>query len=59
MVLKFKAEGFQEFQEILKDIGNNHKSKDIFVLFSGSKDVSGQSWCPDCVEGMLRKMSSF
>ena len=22
---------------------------DVFVLFSGSKDESGASWCPDCV----------
>nr|CAH0104461.1 unnamed protein product [Daphnia galeata] len=49
MVLKLKAEGFQEFQAILNDIASK-KSEDIFILFSGSKDTTGQSWCPDCVE---------
>lgn len=27
------------------------KGKKVFVLFTGSKDVStGESWCPDCVK---------
>lgn len=25
------------------------KSPPVFVLFCGSKDATGQSWCPDCV----------
>jgi hypothetical protein len=40
MVLKLKAEGFQEFQAILNDIASK-KSEDIFILFSGSKDTTG------------------
>ncbi len=39
MVQKLKAEGYQEFQTVLKDIEN--KSKEIFILFSGSKDTTG------------------
>jgi len=39
MVLKLKAEGFQEFQTILNDIET--KSNEIFILFSGSKDTTG------------------
>lgn len=22
--------------------------KSVFILFTGNKDESGQSWCPDC-----------
>lgn len=25
----------------------------VFVLFTGSKDASGKSWCPDCVVGSI------
>lgn len=60
MVLKFKAEGYEEFKTVIQKIEAEHKSKEIFVLFSGSKDSTGQSWCPDCVEGRhLNKFFKF
>ena len=51
MVIRMKAEGFQQFKTILKEIESKHTSSDVYILFSGSKDESGNSWCPDCVEG--------
>ena len=49
MVVKMKVEGFAEFEKTITEIGKEPKT--IFVLFSGSMDSSGQSWCPDCVAG--------
>ena len=50
MVQHIKAEGFQEFKSVMNEI-ESKKLTEVFVLFSGSKDANGQSWCPDCVEG--------
>ena len=47
MVQKFEVEGFDAFVEKIESIKS--LGKDIFVLFSGSKTPSGESWCPDCV----------
>ncbi|XP_057365345.1 thioredoxin domain-containing protein 17-like [Daphnia carinata] len=50
MVQKLKAEGFEQFQTVISEVENKNPNGDIFILFSGSKDTTGQSWCPDCVE---------
>merc|ERR1712227_13456 len=39
------VEGFDAF---MFEVGK-HAGKPVFVLFSGSKDKDGVSWCPDCV----------
>ena len=52
MVVKFKVEGFENFQAKIAELEKEYQS--IFVLFSGSKDASGQSWCPDCVVGKYK-----
>ncbi len=49
MVVKIKVEGFTEFEKTITEMVKEPKT--IFVLFSGSKDSTGQSWCPDCVAG--------
>ena len=47
MVQKIKVEGFDAFNtEVNKVKGSGAP---VFVLFSGSKDAGGKSWCPDCV----------
>nr|AMK05619.1 thioredoxin 3 [Euphausia superba] len=47
MVQKIKVEGFEAcIAEVDKVKGSGAP---IFVLFSGSKDASGVSWCSDCV----------
>ena len=43
-----KSEGIDSFLSVIEE----HKDKEeVFVLFCGGKDESGQSWCPDCVDG--------
>ena len=49
MVGKSKAEGFNEFSSKLAEIQANDKK--LIILFSGSRDLEGKSWCPDCVAG--------
>ena len=49
MVTKVHVEGFDALMaEICK-----HINKDLYVLFCGSRDQEGKSWCPDCVVGKL------
>ena len=43
-----KVEGFEAFQAKIAELTKT--GGDIFVMFSGSKDSNGSSWCPDCVE---------
>merc|ERR1712071_325726 len=47
MVKQFHVEGFQEFENKISEIEKSEN--DVFVLFSGSKNASGESWCSDCV----------
>ncbi|XP_042207722.1 thioredoxin domain-containing protein 17-like [Homarus americanus] len=47
MVQKIEVEGFEAFVEQVETFKSS--GKPIFVLFSGSKDSNGKSWCPDCV----------
>ncbi|CAF3093384.1 unnamed protein product [Rotaria socialis] len=46
MTSSLSVTGYEEFKNILNNYG---KDKRIFLLFSGSKDDQGNSWCPDCV----------
>ncbi|XP_023321472.1 thioredoxin domain-containing protein 17 [Eurytemora carolleeae] len=47
MVQKFQVEGYEAFKAKVEELAKG--DKDVFVLFSGSKDSNGESWCPDCV----------
>jgi len=55
MVRKLKVEGIEAFNKTVVELG----SVELYVLFSGSKDSSGQSWCPDCVAGTSLISSSI
>ena len=48
------AEGFDEFKAKLESLS---KAERLLVLFSGSKNERGESWCPDCVtaDPVIRK----
>ncbi|XP_032823792.2 thioredoxin domain-containing protein 17 [Petromyzon marinus] len=37
--------GYAEFTSAVRRL----QGREIFALFSGSKDAGGESWCPDCV----------
>ncbi|KAK7478253.1 hypothetical protein BaRGS_00030511 [Batillaria attramentaria] len=45
MVKQIHVEGYDAFNKAVEE----NKGQKIFALFSGSKDASGGSWCPDCV----------
>lgn len=47
MVNIVKVEGFEAFQAEVAELSKT--GGDVFVMFSGSKDSNGVSWCPDCV----------
>ena len=51
MASRTNIEGYEEFCKSIDDFSKQNKQ--IYVLFSGSKDASGKSWCPDCVKGIL------
>ncbi|CAB0027894.1 unnamed protein product [Trichogramma brassicae] len=46
MVVRHYIEGYENFLEFIENWDSN---KPTFVLFTGSKLESGESWCPDCV----------
>ena len=47
MVKVTKVEGFDAFKAKVSELSS--AGGDLFVMFSGSKDAGGVSWCPDCV----------
>lgn len=48
MVKTHKVEGFDAFKAKVEELAGT--GADVFVMFSGSKNAEGVSWCPDCVE---------
>lgn len=44
--------------ELLTKLDELKDKNDVFILFSGSKDASGKSWCPDCNDGKYFQDSS-
>jgi len=49
MARKLHVEGYDELQSALQA----NQGQIIFVLFCGSLEKNGQSWCPDCVKGIV------
>lgn len=37
--------------QLLEELKNLEAQEDVFILFTGSKDDTGKSWCPDCNDG--------
>lgn len=52
MVKVHKVAGYEEFCSFINDLTKNPKEV-VNVYFTGSKDNSGKSWCPDCNDGKL------
>lgn len=46
--LQLQVEGLSNLMEALKE----HEGKRRTVMFMGSMNESGESWCPDCRQGM-------
>lgn len=47
MAKRCKVEGYQAF--IDKVTALEKEGRTVYCMFCGSKDKSGESWCPDCV----------
>ena len=45
--LQLQVEGLSNLMKALKE----HEGKRRTVMFMGSMNESGESWCPDCREG--------
>ena len=48
MVQRLNLDGYDA---CLSKLESFSKDQTVFVLFTGSKDSAGNSWCPDCVTG--------
>jgi len=57
MVKEITTEGFEELESCLKKL----EKQTVFVLFTGTPDANGASWCPDCViaEPVIHKSLTF
>ncbi|XP_055376292.1 thioredoxin domain-containing protein 17-like [Condylostylus longicornis] len=50
-----KLSGYNEF----RNYADNIKSGNVNFYFTGSKNESGVSWCPDCVEALPHVEEAF
>jgi len=48
MVKKVNVQGYNQFRETVDSLSKSSPDS-ILCFFSGDKDSSGKSWCPDCV----------
>lgn len=46
MVHQVEVEGYENFCQKITELEKNGK---VIVMFAGSLDDTGKSWCPDCV----------
>lgn len=49
MAQQHKIQGYDDLIECVNRLKKDDKP--INIYFTGSKDDTGKSWCPDCVEG--------
>jgi hypothetical protein len=54
MVEQVNVNGLSELSTKLDGLKDKN---DVYILFTGSKDSSGSSWCPDCNDGMSLTIS--
>ena len=47
MVQEYTVQGFENFMSKVSEL--EKQGKEVYCLFSGTKDANGKSWCPDCV----------
>lgn len=48
--IELQVEGLEQ----LKNYLDEHKGKPIFLMFTGAIDETGDSWCSDCRNGILK-----
>jgi len=47
-LIEESVNGYEKFKEKIQTLSSTMTTP-IVILFTGSSDASGQSWCPDCV----------
>ena len=51
-----KQLGCAGLDDLLKLLEENKDASDIYILFCGETNETGESWCPDCVKGIFHKL---
>lgn len=57
MVTHVEIKGFDDFSKYTESIGE--ADPPVYFFFSGEKLPGGNSWCPDCVEGINKFTLSY
>lgn len=57
MVTMVDLHGYAEFSKYAETI--DPKGPPVVFYFSGEKLPSGESWCPDCVEGTYKLIPTY
>lgn len=57
MAQQHTAHGYDDLIDCINRIKGDKKP--INIYFTGSKDDTGKSWCPDCVEGNEKEPQRF
>lgn len=52
MIKTITVDGYEALNNTLKE-----QSGKVYVLFSGSPNADGVSWCPDCVKGIFKAIT--
>lgn len=47
MVEEYAVTGYENFIAKIQEL--EKAGREVYCVFSGSKDANGKSWCPDCV----------
>lgn len=50
MAKTFYINGYTEFSNKIKELET--QAEILYTYFTGKKDDTGRSWCPDCNDGM-------
>jgi len=46
---ELEIDGYENFKSRIADLEKDSTKSPLFLLFTGSDNAQGQSWCPDCV----------
>lgn len=56
MVYLHFTKNYQEFNDLIKTL--EESKKPTFIVFTGTSNESGESWCSDCVKGIVSSDAS-
>ena len=53
-----KQLGCAGIDDLLKLLEENKDASNIYILFCGETNETGESWCPDCVKGIFYQLKA-